>query len=393
MSGGMPELSRRLITRNFILISSAAFVAFTGFYLLIPVLPLFIESLGGSTTDIGLVVGSFTVSSFAIRLFAGPRLDAQGRRGVLLAGLATFAVGVCLLLPATSVLTLVLVRILQGLGWGALNTAANTLVADLAPANRRGEAMAIFGAVINLAMAIGPALGIALTLTAGFGAVFVSGGILAVIALAVAMPIGETRQQPHSGQTATTNARTHQFFNRDALQPSVTMFLITLTFGATMPFLPVYAGAETVGIFYVAYSIVLLVSRPITGRMSDVLGRKAVLAPSIVVASAGVLALSISNQLPIVLTTAVLYGIGFGAVFPSLSALTVDLCAVHQRGTAMATLTAAFDLGVAVGSVGFGLIIDAAGYQAGFISAALAGMAGFGYFMATAPITRRLRAK
>lgn len=389
MSSGLTETSGRLITRNFILISSAAFVAFASFHFLIPVLPLFIESLGGSTVDIGLVVGSFTISSFAIRLFIGPRLDAHGRRGVLLAGLATFAAGVCLLIPASSVLSLVLVRIVQGAGWGALNTAANTLVADLAPANRRGEAMAIFGAVINLAMAIGPALGIALTLAAGFGAVFISAAVLAVVALVAAVPVGETREQTHATQAVANAPRVYQFFNRDALQPSVTMFLVTLTFGAMMPFLPVYAGAETVGIFYVVFSVVLLISRPITGRMSDVLGRKAVLAPSIVVASAGLFALSISGELPFVLTTAVLYGIGFGAVFPSLSALTVDLCAVHQRGTAMATLTAAFDMGVAVGSVVFGVIIDAASYRMGFIAAGLMGVVAFGYFVATAPTVRR----
>ena len=90
-----------------------------------------------------------------------------------------------------------------------------------------------------------------------------------------------------------------------------------------------------------------------------------------------------------VLTTAVLFGFGFGAVFPSLSALAVDLCAVHQRGTAMATLTAAFDMGVAVGSVVFGLIIDAAGYRTGFIAAGLMGMIAFGCFVVTAPTVRR----
>ena len=391
MSRGLEDSPDRLITRNLILVSVAAFVFFAAFHVLVPVLPLFVQAIGGGATDIGLVVGSFTISSFTIRLFVGPRLDTRGRRGVLLGGMVAFAVGMALLMLANSVLAVFFVRIFQGIGWGATNTALNTLIADMAPPNRRGEAMGVFGAVLNVAMAIGPAAGLALTVTTGFLGVFVIATCLSVVAVLASLPVVETRKQARGAAQAPELSGLNRFFNREALQPSATMFLVALTFGAMMPFLPVYAGAETVGIFYVVYAVTLLASRPITGRMSDLYGRKVVLAPSIGVAAAGVFALSLSNELAAVLATAVLYGVGFGAVFPTLSALTVDLCAVSQRGTAMATLTAAFDMGVAVGSMLFGVVIDMASYQAGFVGAALVGLMGLVYFVATAPTPRRIQ--
>lgn len=387
------DSSDRLITRNFILVSVAAFVFFGAFHVIVPVLPLYIEAIGGSATEIGLVIGSFTISSFLIRLLVGPRLDARGRRGVLLGGMVSFAVGMALLIPANSVVAVFLVRIFQGIGWGATNTALNTLIADMAPANRRGEAIGVFGAVLNVAMAIGPAVGLALTVTTGFLGVFVIATGLSIVAFLASLPVVETRKQTRGTAGLPEVTGLDRYFNREVLQPSVTMFLVALTFGAMMPFLPVYAGAETIGIFYVVYAVTLLASRPVTGRMSDVFGRKVVLAPSIGVAAVGVFALSLSSELPAVLATAVLYGIGFGAVFPTLSALTVDLCAVNRRGTAMATLTAAFDMGVAVGSMLFGVIIDVASFQIGFVGAALVGLVGLVYFVATAPKPRRIQAE
>ena len=157
------QTSNKIWTRDFSLIVFANFFIFLGFQMTLPTIPLFIKYLGGNDQLIGIVVGIFTFSALLIRPFAGHALESKGRSFVYLLGLAIFVLSVGSYSFAMSILFLFAMRIIQGVGWGLSTTASGTIATDLIPANKRGEGLGYYGLSANLALALGPALGLALT--------------------------------------------------------------------------------------------------------------------------------------------------------------------------------------------------------------------------------------
>ena len=132
----------RLWTRSFVLMSLGSLFFFTSFYLLLPTMPLFIKELGGLDAQVGLAVGVFTFAAVVVRPFAGGLLDQYGRRPFLLAGLALFAVSMFLYGWVGGVGTLLIVRVVHGIGWAFATTAAAAAITDIVPPSRRGEGWA-----------------------------------------------------------------------------------------------------------------------------------------------------------------------------------------------------------------------------------------------------------
>src|SRR5699024_12094289 len=132
------------------------------FQMTLPTLPLFIKDLGGSEQFIGIIVGIFTFSALLFRPYAGHALESRGRQFVYMTGLIIFVLSVGSFAFVTSIGFLILMRIVQGVGWGFSTTATGTIATDLIPPKRRGEGMGYFGLSGNLALAMGPTLGLAL---------------------------------------------------------------------------------------------------------------------------------------------------------------------------------------------------------------------------------------
>ena len=150
----------RIWTKDFVIIIIANFFIFTSFQMTLPTLPLYVQEITASDTWVGLIVGIFTFSALLIRPFGGHILDKSGRAPVFLTGLLILVVSLYSLAASTTILILVIVRVVQGLGWGLSNTASGTIASDLVPRERRGEGLGYFGLSGNLALAVGPALGL-----------------------------------------------------------------------------------------------------------------------------------------------------------------------------------------------------------------------------------------
>jgi MFS family permease len=242
------------------------------------------------------------------------------------------------------------------IGWGAATTAATTLIADIAPPKRRGEAMGIFGMASNIAMAIGPALSMILLLKYDFSILFSISAGIAFVSLLLVLPISETM---------VVHPKT-PLFSMEALFPSVLMFIISLTYGSIVSFLSLFAQKQGIlnpGIFFTVFAVTLILVRALAGKLSDIKGRKFVIIPGMVLITAGLWVLSTAIALETFLAAAFLYGLGFGLVHPSLMALLVDSVSDKGRGAAMGTFTAAFDLGIGAGSIILGLVLQYYGFQ------------------------------
>ena len=366
--GDFADQAPKLWTRNFILILIINLITFFGFQMLTPTLPLYVEKLGGTQAEAGLVIGIFAISAVVVRPLVGRGLDIYGRKGIFIIGLGIFLLSVLLYNWVPTVLFLMLLRLIHGFGWGTSSTASGTIASDVIPRQRMAEGMGYFGIAGDVAMAIGPAVGLFLTGNGGFHGLFftASASILIVMVLAFFITLPKTNPPAAQGQPSVRPS----YFEKSAFRPSLVMFFVTATYGSLVSFLALYAsqlGISNVGMFFTVYALALMVSRPLFGRLADKHDNDIIIIPGILAIFVAIIILSQAQAVRqpwlMLILTAVIYGLGFGAVQPSLQAMTVRNISFNRRGAANATFFSSFDLGIGLGSALWGMIAQMTGYS------------------------------
>lgn len=362
-----------LWTRDFVIIFLVNLFIFVSFQMLLPTLPVYAKHLGGQETAMGMIIGAFTVSALLVRPFAGQVLDSRGRRGPLLLGLAVFMLSVLAYNWAFSIIALLAFRFLHGFGWGIISTAAGTVATDLIPRKRLGEGMGYFGLTSTISMAIAPVIGLYILNRAGFPTLFYTSTILTIIALVLAVLIRYPRVE-NKGQSV---RGFKALIEPKAIRPSVSLLLVATTYGAVVSFIAIYAGQHgitNIGIFFTVYALALTVTRPLSGILADRRGFDVVVLPGMVLVIAAMLVLSQAQQLWMFLLAGVLYGVGFGGMMPSLQALAVKDVVPARRGAANSTFFSAFDLGIGLGAVMWGVVAQATSYAVMYQLSAIPGV-------------------
>lgn len=357
------EISKPSIwTRNFILIMASNFFVFMGFQMLLPTMPVYVQQLGGTEDMVGLVIGIFTITAVALRPFAGRALDTRGRRIVYLFGLFIIVISTLSYKLMATVGMVLALRLLHGIGWGASTTAAGTVAADIIPKSRLGEGMGFYGLTTVISMATAPAIGLYIINQWGFNTLFDTSAILVFMAVIIAMLIKYRPLDTHPIE----KSGKYSLYEREAYKPTVIIFFITLTYGSIVSFIALYAARfniENIGVFFTAYAVTLLFSRPLFGRLADKKGFDYSMIPGIICIGLTMVVLFFAQNLYFFLAAAVLYGIGFGAVQPSLQAMAVYNVTPQRRGAANGTFMSGFDLGIGIGSIIWGMTAKAFGYS------------------------------
>ncbi|MCP8615684.1 MFS transporter [Salirhabdus salicampi] len=353
----------RIWTKDFALICMANFFIFLGFQMTLPTLPLFVQHLGGSDKLIGFVSGIFMFSALLLRPYAGHALESKGRRFVYMWGLAIFVISVGTYAFIVSIALLVIMRIVQGLGWGLSTTATGTIATDLIPPKRRGEGMGYFGLSGNIALAFGPALGLTLVGHISFTQLFLMCSMFGLIALILSSRISYKKVEQVEEKSIPLK---FDIFEKSAIQPSILLFFITVTFGGMASFLPLYTaeeGIKGIELYFFIFAMFLMVSRTFAGQIYDRKGHIYVFLPgSLMIATAMFLLVWMPNSV-VLYTAAAFYGFGFGTIQPALHAWSVEKAPMNRRGMANATFFSFFDMGVGFGAIGFGFIAHAFGYS------------------------------
>lgn len=342
-----------------------------------PVLPKFALTLGAKQNVIGLVNGLFTVSALFLRPIVGKELDRRGRKGIYLSGLIIFLLAVCGYLWVPSLFLLLLLRIIQGVGWAGASTASNTIVADILPSSRRGEGMGYFGLCSILAMAIAPASGLYLLTHYSFHVVFIFSLVLSGAALITGQVITLPAFNPPRIRVKSA------LFDIRAVRPSIVLFFTTLSYGGIVTFLPLYAderGIANIGPFFTVYAMSLMLSRPLAGKHYDKKGPNSIVSFSMVFLFLSNLLLWRAATLPSFLLSGFIYGLGFGGVLPTMLALAMHGIEPHRRGTVNGTVMSAFDLGMGLGAIILGLTAGYFGYSGMYLLSAFAPLCGLVFF-------------
>jgi MFS family permease len=365
-AGRFQRVKPRLWTLNFILISLSSLTVFLCFHSLVPTLPAYIEGFGGTTKTAGLAMASLTLAAVMIRPFTGWALDKYGRKLILLGGLFVFLIPSIIYIWMIPAVMLIIFRFVQGLGWGVCNTASGTVASDIVPAERLGEGMGFFSTTLSISMAIAPAVGLWLISRYSFQALFITCSLLTLASLLLAMLIKYPKVEKQ------VTGLSLVFMEKAALRPAMVILFVSLAYSSFLSFLALYTreqGMTSTGLFFTTLAITALISRPLSGRIIDRAGRKgydlSVLIGSITIIIAMLIIARTSTPFHLI-AGGIFYGIGFGFIQPAMLALAISSVPPGKRGAANATYWTAFDIGVAVGSLTWGLVASALGYSAMF---------------------------
>jgi len=349
--------------------------------------PLFVRFLGGDELTIGLVLGTGLAVSVALRPAVGTLLDRLGRRRVLLwAGAANVAsFPLFLLLHATGPWLFALATLHLVVG-GALFAAYFTYAADLVPAARRTEGIAIFGVAGMAPNGLGPALGEVVIAHAGYPAFFLvaAGFALASLVLTALVPEREPAHAPPGERSpAPAGGAAREMARTLARGGLLRVMLATLIFGvgisAAFYFVAPFTrdlGLARAAPFFTAYAATTIVLRILGRRLLDRLDAQRIAVPAFAIFALG---LGILCLLPVrgsMVLAGMACGAGHGSLFPVLNALAVARTPARLQGTAVSLYTAALDLGQVLGTPLCGAVARAAGYRVMFAVIALTSLVG-----------------
>jgi MFS family permease len=355
-----------LLSRNFVLACLANFCYFGSFYILIPPMPQYVASLGGTAWQVGLVIGFFTLTSVIFRPFFGKKADTRGRKPLMLLGSGLFFLLPFVYIFVQAVLPLFLLRIAHGFAHGSYVVSSVAYIADLAPSHRRGEVIGIFGVSNILGMAVFPAWGTAVLAGGGsFQYLFSLAALIAAVSFVAIVLLADIRPPARPGR------KPLGFFKvggrREVLIPSIALLSAATCYGAVITFLPLFAperGLPDFGIFFTGYAASTILSRVVAGRTSDRVGRRKVIVPAMALLALAVCLLPFLHSLRFLFLISFLFGLSFGSLMPTLNALVVDHTPPDERGSAMAFFMSGMDVGITVGAMGLGFVGGSYGYPA-----------------------------
>jgi predicted MFS family arabinose efflux permease len=364
----------RLITPAFVTVGVATLAYFTADGLLLPAVPLYVEGpLGGGDAAVGITVGAFSLTALLLRPWAGRLGDRRGRRLLMVVGGAIVGLSVAAYSLAGSVAVLTALRLVSGVGEAFFFTGAASAVADMAPEERRGEAVSFFSLALYVGIGVGPFLGEASIDGLGFTATWLFGGALALIAAVLALTVPETR--PEEAGEATSSRLIH----RSALLPGTVLLASVAGMSGYFAFLSLHAlevGLSGARFVFMLYSGIVVVIRSIGARIPDVLGPERTSRISLLSSAVGLAIVALWSSPAGLLVGTSVFAVGSALAFPGLMLLALRGTSPRERGSVLGTFTAFVDLGFGVGPALLGVVAEAAGYEGAFAAAAVVAVGG-----------------
>ena len=337
-------------------------------YVLVAALPIVITSeLSGSDLDAGLAMTYFQIGTIICRLFAGRLIDGFNKRVVLLLSTALFFIIMGLFNFTTSLEAIFVLRGLHGVVFALGTTVMAALAVLVLPPNRKGEGINMFAIFSNVAMVLGPAIGLYALASYGSIALYLFLTIMTGLVLVLSNCI------PLSKELAMPKPSTHkgwhisQFIEKRSLPWALMGLFIGFTYSGVLVFIPIELNSMGAGIwgsaFFAIFAVMIIISRPLVGKAYARYGSKYIIYPGLVLFILGLLALGIATTPLTIILTAPLLGLGYGAAQPAFQALAIQSAPIERAGVSTATYFLALDISVGAGSVILALLASAVGYQ------------------------------
>ncbi len=373
--------SAKLLTPRFVLVVASGLCYFTALAMLTPVLPDYVEhSLGDGSIAVGVAVGAFAVGAIALRTYAGRLGDTVGRRVLIISGALIVGVSTLLYGAVHALWFLVVLRVITGFGEAGFFVGAATMITDLSPAERRGEAVSYWSVAVYGGLSFGPVLGSLLHGRSHYGAVWAVSAALASVASVIGLFTVEVPRQ-------STGPRSTHLFHRAAIGPGTVLFLGLISLAGFTAFVPLYVHGLRVsaGPVFALYGVLILVVRVVGARLPDRLGghRSGALALTLVVAGMATIA-AVPNVAGLVAGT-VVFAAGMSLMYPALLLLSLHGVSDADRASVVGTFSSFFDASQGLGAFVCGAVVTLSGNRGAFVTGAVCAAAGLVLLRASTP--------
>jgi MFS family permease len=379
------SLPDRLFSPRFFVMCGFTFTVFLSAFQLLPTAPFHILDLGGSTFASGLFLGFLTYSSAFSAPMTGAIADRVGQRRVLMTSSVAITVFSILYGWLTDYRWMLALVIVHGVFWSGLLSASAAYMTNMLPPRRRAEGIAYWGLATVAALAVAPSLGFWIYRRGWWWLCAVSAG------LNIMMFIIASRLEPEAAAEAAPREPRRGVLEWRVLVMSGTLFLYSFGYGGITSFTALYADANHVtpkAIYLTTFALVILLTRPMAGRLGDRLGYRRVFLPCLVLISVGLACLAIGGTRPLMIVSAIIFGAGFGTAYPVYVGYVMHEVSAARRGAAFGAILAAFDTGIGTGSTSIGWMIQHYGFRTAFGAAAALSALALPYFLL---VDRRLK--
>ncbi len=381
----------RLVTPSYILIIAANFLQFFGFWLLMPILPFYLQEVfQADKTSIGAILSSYTIAALCFRPFSGYLLDTFSRKPLYLIAYFTFTAMFGGYLLAGTLTLFILFRFLHGLSFGMVTVSGNTIVIDIMPSSRRGEGLGYYGLANNTAMSIGPMTGLLLhEAGVNYPIIFCCSLGACILGLICAYLVKTPVKAPIQRDPISLD----RFILLKGIPAGISLLLLSIPYGMTTNYVAMYAkqiGLTTsTGLFFTLMAIGMAVSRLFSGKLVDRGMIIQVIRAGLYLVSFCFFSLSACGWLiewDKELTTlfffaiSLLLGIGFGTMFPAYNTLFVNLAPNKQRGTATSTYLTSWDVGIGIGMLLGGYAAEIWSFKIAYLLGAMLTVVSLCYF-------------
>ena len=381
----------KLVTPSYLLIIAANFLQFFGFWLLIPILPFYLQEIfGADKTSIGAILSCYTIAALCIRPFSGYLLDSFARKPLYLLAYFLFTAMFGGYLLAGTLTLFIIFRIVHGLSFGMVTVSGNTIVIDIMPSSRRGEGLGYYGLANNMAMSIGPMTGLFMhDAGVGYTLIFGSSLLAGIIGLICAWLV----KTPYKPSVKREPISLDRFILLKGIPAGISLLLLSIPYGMTTNYVAMFAkqiGITTpTGYFFTLMAIGMAVARLFSGKWVDKGKITQVIGGGLYLvcfcffglSSCGWLVQwSLSATTLFFFLISLLLGIGFGTMFPAYNTLFVNLAPNNQRGTATSTYLTSWDVGIGIGMVVGGYIAEISTFKMAYLCGAILTVVSFFYF-------------
>jgi MFS family permease len=386
-------MRERLLTPRFATMWSYSFTVFVSLFQLLPAAPYRVIELGGSTAAAGLFLGLLTYASAFSAPISGAIADRVGQRRVLITVSLILAAISASYAFMTSYKVMLAVVVVHGLFWSGLLSASSAYMSATIPPSRRAEGLGLWGLASVSAIAAAPALGF-WVYRHGWITLCVEIVTLNLIMTVIAWRLPHESQGAHEGhETQKAGTSTGREVLPSGLASlvewrvivlAVTLGLIAFGYGGLTSFSAMFADDLHISprsAFLSSMAAAMLVGRLTIGRALDRIGHRKVLLPVLVMPAIGLLLLGITYGPVMFVTSGVVFGAGFGLMYPAFAAYVITHVPVARRGAAFGAIIAAFDTGLGTGSTVMGTFIQEYGFRPAYLSAGALAVLAVPYFL------------
>lgn len=377
--------SNRLWSPAFINYGISSGIIYMTQYVLVAALPIVITSdLRGSDLDAGLAMTYFQIGTIICRLFTGRLIDGFNKRIVLLISTALFFIIMGLFNFTTSLDAIFVLRGLHGVVFALGTTVMSALAVLVLPPSRKGEGINMFAIFSNVAMVLGPAIGLYALSSYGSMALYIFLTAMTGLAMLLSNVIPLSKELALPKPSKRKGWHISQFIESKSLPWALMGLFIGFTYSGVLVFIPIELNSMGAGIwgsaFFAIFALMIIISRPVVGKVYARYGSKFIIYPGLGLFILGLFGLGLATTPRAIILTAPLLGLGYGAAQPAFQALAIQSAPIERAGVSTATYFLALDISVGAGSIILALLASALGYQYLYIITALVMVVALGLY-------------